>query len=315
VLFQAGKSGTGYLIDEATMETGDAAVYQHEVCAGHGSFGGDSFANGVIYIPCENGTQALSYDQQAQTFTPLWQAGAADAVGPPIVSAGLVWTVATGGFKGGGTTLYGLEPATGKPRYGITLPSPVIDHFASPSAAGGRVLVSTGTNVSAYRVAQGEQLPPKEEPTETAPPTVSTRIAATDPEPPSPVARLRHTHLHASAKGRVRVALRCPASSKPCHGAIALQARFVLTATQGNRRANRTILIELAQARFGPAHGDFSLTLHLDRKAMAHLRRHKGRLSLFVTIAAPGAPTRQATATLTLIAGWKSPKGSSHARA
>ena len=105
---------------------------------GRGSFGGDAFANGVLYIPCKNGVQALAYDEQARTFTPLWQ-GPSDAFGPPIVSAGLVWTVATGGFSGGGTTLYGLEPSTGIPRYTETLPSPVDDHFASPSAAGGRL--------------------------------------------------------------------------------------------------------------------------------------------------------------------------------
>jgi polyvinyl alcohol dehydrogenase (cytochrome) len=306
LLFQAGKTAIGYLIDEQTM----SSLYSAPVCRNNGgfggSFGGDSFANGVIYMPCENGTQALSYDQQAHTFTLLWQAGPKDAVGPPIVSAGLVWMIATGGFEGRGKTLYGLDPATGKPRYTVTLPSPVIDHFASPSAAGGRLFVSTGTSVSAYQVAKlvpGEQPSSKEpskESTKTAGPAGSTSIAATKGSRPLPpmAARLRHTHLHASAKGRVKVTLRCPVSSMPCHGTITLQARFALTAAHGHR-ANRTILIELAQTRFGPARGDFSLTLHLDHKAMAHLRRHKDRLSLLVTISAPGAPTRQVTAVLT----------------
>ena len=42
-----------------------------------------------------------------------------------------------------GRRLYGLDPTTGIPRYTETLPSPVIDHFASPSAAGGRLFVAT----------------------------------------------------------------------------------------------------------------------------------------------------------------------------
>ena len=152
MIFQAGKNGTGYLIDAATMGEGAPAVYSAQVCKGSGSFGGDSFAGGVIYIPCTNGTMALAYDAAARTFTPLWQ-GPSDAFGPPIVSAGLVWTVATGGFNGGGTKLYGLDPASGEPRYTLTLPSPVTDHFGSPSAAGGRLFLATGSTLTAYQTA------------------------------------------------------------------------------------------------------------------------------------------------------------------
>jgi len=42
LLFQAGKDGVGYLIDEATMESDAPAAYSHEVCAKRGSFGGDA---------------------------------------------------------------------------------------------------------------------------------------------------------------------------------------------------------------------------------------------------------------------------------
>jgi IPT/TIG domain len=158
LLFQAGKNGTGYLIDEQTLGTGAGAVYSHQVCAGHGSFGGDAYAAGVIYIPCTSGAQALSYDQGARTFTPLWQ-GPSNAFGPPILSGGLAWVLATGGFQGGGTTLYGLDTATGAARYTETLPSPVADHFASPSAGGGRLFVATGSSVTAYQIAQIAQVP------------------------------------------------------------------------------------------------------------------------------------------------------------
>ena len=295
LLFQAGKSGTGYLIDETTM----SSVYSAPVCSKHGgfsgSFGGDSFAAGVIYIPCENGTQALSYDQQARTFAPLWQAEQQDAVGPPIVSAGLVWTVATGGFNGGGTTLYGFDPATGQPRYIVTMPSPTIDHFASPSAAGGRLFVSTGSSVSAYQVAEpaaGEP-PPKESPKE-----ISKAGAPLPAETTAPL--LLHTHLHASSNGNVRVRLRCTGNAGACRGTITLQARFVVAAKRGAHRGGRTVLSKLAEARFGPTHGDFGLTLHINRHTMARLRHHKGRVSLVVRISAPGASTRQTPAVLTL---------------
>ncbi len=330
LLFQAGKDGVGYLIDEATMGSGAAAVYHHEVCAGHGSFGGDSFAGGVLYIPCVNGTQALEYDQAAQTFTPLWQ-GPADAFGPPIVSAGVVWTVATGAFKGGGSTLYGLDPSTGTPRYTETLPSPVIDHFGSPSAAGGRLFVATGCSVVAYQISQlpppatgantnpvpcpssegpgGEgETPGGENKTPPGENNSAGNSSRSETPAPTPVnvngpptargaVRLLHAHLHAGAGGGVRVALRCVAST-PCRGKVALQAQFRVSPPKGHGHSH-TVLIDLAQARFGPALGNFGVRLRLTPKGVAHLRRHRGRLSLLVTITATGGPAQKITAVLT----------------
>lgn len=329
LLFQAGKDGVGYLVDESTMETGAVAIYNHQVCHEHsgfsGSFGGDALAGGVIYIPCENGMQALAYSQSEKTFTPLWQ-GPSDAVGPPIVSAGLVWTIATGGFNGGGTTLYGLDPANGSPRYTETLPAPVIDHFASPSAAGGRLFVSTGTSVSAYRVAEltpveeppyeepqeepqeepANENPTKEEPgREVAKETVITSAAPGSTlafTPPAfalqTVPLLLHTHLRVSGKDNVSIALRCNPNSKSCQGTIALQARFAVARGRAHKHI-RTVLVGLAHAHFGPFTGDLLLTLHLNPRAMDHLRNHKDRLSLRVTISSPGAHTRQVVASLT----------------
>jgi PQQ-like domain len=314
LLFQAGKSATGYLIDEATMKS----VYSAPVCDTNegfgGSFGGDAFAGGTIYMPCENGTQALAYDPQAQTFTPLWQSEAQDAVGPPIVSGGLVWTIATGRFKGGGRTLYGLDPTTGKPRYTITMPTPVIDHFASPSAAGGRLFVASGSCITAYRIAQlpaGEAGPgqagcalPGEPPGSPAGgPGAGAGAQSPAPGAGAPVAqnglvvRLRGAHLHVSRRGLSRVGLRC---SAPCRGTIELQARL------GHTPHGRPVLIGLGAARFGPARGDFDVALRLRRRAMAHLRRHGGRLSLVVRIAVASAPTQRVGAVLTL-AGARQP--------
>jgi outer membrane protein assembly factor BamB len=279
VLFQAGKNGLGYLIDEAQMPSGAPALYSHQVCAGHGSFGGDAYANGVIYLPCTNGVQALVYDQAARAFTPLWQ-GPASAVGPPIVSAGLIWSAATGGSKGGGTKLYGLDPSTGAPRYVETLPSPITDHFGSPSAGGGRLFLATGSSVSAYTVA-------------TIPPSVQAPPAAGPPPPTHhrsvTSAILLYRRLHVGSHGRVRLALRCIAAPEPCRGTLTLQARFLLTAHRGGRRVPRVLLITLVRSSFGPARGDFIRTLRLDASARAHLRLHPAGLALRVTIVcAPG---------------------------
>lgn len=290
LLFQAGKDGVGYLIDEATMNSDHTAVFKAQVCKGDGSFGGDAFAGGVLYIACTNGTQALAYDETARTFTALWQ-GPSDAFGPPIVSAGLVWTVATGAFKGGGTKLYGLEPSTGSPRYTETLPSPVIDHFASPSAAGGRLFVASGSNVTAYQVAQLPPTPSGSTNTTSAP----TGLNMVKAEAPTLLLR---TRLRASRTGIVHLALRCTIKPGSCKGTVAIRAILIVKRGSGHHRVFRTVLVLLASKSFSLKKGDFSLTMHLDRRATTILRRHHDHLSVQVRISAPGYLARRVRAVL-----------------
>jgi polyvinyl alcohol dehydrogenase (cytochrome) len=310
VLFQAGKTGVGYLIDESTM----SSVFSAPVCSENGgfsgSFGSDSFvaggAGGTIYVACENGTQALSYDQGARTFAPLWQAEQQDAVGPPIVSAGAVWTVATGGFEGGGTTMYGFDPASGQARYFVALPSPVIDHFASPSAAGGRLFVATGSSVTAYRVTQlaaGESAAAPGNgvvaPSSLGPTT--TKSFSAPVQVPVPVV-LHGTHLHASARGVVRVALRCVLPAGGCSGTVALRAKILSTTGKGRHVVRRTSTVTLARKRFGPIGGSFAVRVGLGKHALALLRRHHGHLGVTVEIFAPGHSTLRVDGVLTLAA-------------
>jgi hypothetical protein len=267
-------------------------VYSGQVCAGAGSFGGDSYAGGVIYMPCTNGVQALSYNAVSRSFTPLWQ-GPKDAFGPPIVSAGLVWDVASGGFSGGGTKLYGLDPASGAVRYTETLPSPVADHFASPSAGGGRVLVSTGSTVSAFQV--GTVIP-------SAPGIVGPGGTAIPlgsvARPKSTLGVLVKTKLHADRKGRVRVVLRCPPAVSTCRGAVGLAALLTVHVGHGRHRHRSILRVRLAHTSFGARHGQFSLTLRLGEKARALLHRHHGKLRVSVTIALANVSTHRVAASL-----------------
>jgi polyvinyl alcohol dehydrogenase (cytochrome) len=289
LVFEAGKNGTGYLLDQSALAGGGTTVFSHQVCGGSGSFGGDSYLAGIIYMPCINGTQALSYDASARTFTPLWK-GPADAFGPPILSAGLLWTVATGGFSGGGTKLYGLDPATGAVRYTETLPSPVIDHFASPSAAGGRLLVSTGSTVSAFQTAA---LTPVE---------ASTLGPSPTGHPPVPIAAksllaLLSTRLHAGARGLVRLLIRCPASLS-CRGGVTMRTA-VRIPVRGAHHRTRLVHLEIAHASFAGRRGQFTLVLHLGSKARKLLRRGHHRLKVTLTLSLTGISARKVDATLT----------------
>ena len=317
LLFQAGKNGKGFLIEEATMGSGAPAVFSGEVCENHGSFGGDSYALGVIYIPCTSGMQALAYKQAEKKFAVLWH-GPPDAFGPPIVSGGLVWDVASGGFHGGGQTLYGLDPSTGKPVYTETLPSPVIDHFASPSAAGGRLFVATGCSVTAYQISQnpagGEVAPsgagdvgcpPNIPPVQSNPPGTTPPVAAPGASSGAsasalvaPTPSLLHTVLKATAGGRVKLALRCAARVGHCRGTVALAAKITVTTRRHDRQVRRVVLVALARAPFSHARGDFTVTIQLSASARAHLRRHGGRLALAVTISSPASRTRVVSAVL-----------------
>ena len=281
LLFQAGKTGTGYLIDEATMSSGAAAVYSHQVCNGSGSFGGDSYSGGVIYMACTNGTMALAYDAGARTFTPLWQ-GPADAFGPPILSAGLVWTLATGGFSGGGKKLYGLDPATGKPRYTLTLPSPITDHFGSPSAAGGRVYVASGATITAYQTAV---LTPLEGPLLAVPGT-GTGAKPLTSTPAAAVPALLVTRLRAGEHGLVKLRLRCPAG-RTCTGTVTLRALF----TRRVHGHAKVLRVAIGHVAFAGRRGTFVVALRLNRTGRALLRRHRHRLRVSVTLALAGGAT------------------------
>jgi outer membrane protein assembly factor BamB len=271
LLFQAGKNGTGYLIDTATIQAGAAAVYSAPACGGHASFGGDAYAAGVIYVACSNGAQALAYNQAARSFAPLWK-GPGDAAGPPIVSAGLVWVIATHGASPG-SRLYGLDPATGVPRYTEPLPSAAVDHFASPSAAGGRLFLASGSSVTAFQIAA---LPPGSAPTGPPPPPAQAPGSSShDPL----AATLASASLTVSASGKLVVKVRCPSAVSVCRGVVVLRTlKAVLArAAEGSgafgARARRVFLL-LATGTFSVPGGHVkALTLRLGPRARRLLSR------------------------------------------
>lgn len=300
VLFQAGKKGTGYLL-ASTIEGAGAALYEGQVCKGARSFGGDAYAAGVIYVGCQNGVQALSYDGQAHTFAELWQ-GPPDAFGAPILAAGTVWSVATGGFKGGGTKLYGLDPASGAVRYSETLPSGVTDHFATPSAAGGLLFVATGASVTAYRIERAQPTAPSSSPAGSGPAPPSSWANAKAPSEPSTAAhgtagraKLARRRLRVGADGRLRIPLRCSPAGRICRGTITLRAEVPVSEAS----AQRTVTITLLHTRFGPGSGSFQLRRRLSTQARAHLSLHHNRLRLRVTIAGPDGIGRNTDALMT----------------
>ncbi len=145
----AGKSRIIYLLDgahlggighqEATLgATGDAIM--GSACSDDID-GGAAVVGTTVYLPCLAGTIAVRATSSPPALHLLWSSGVGG--GPPIVAAGLVWTIGQDGV------LYGLDPATGKVRQQVTIGVPA-NHFPTPSVADGLLLAPAADNVVAF---------------------------------------------------------------------------------------------------------------------------------------------------------------------
>jgi outer membrane protein assembly factor BamB len=147
MLFVDGKDGVGRLISAAALGTA-GQVFSAPVCSSGGAFGASLYHAGVIYVPCAGGLTAVSLAPNSSSFAALSSfAAPAGASGPPIFAGGLVWST---GWRSS-QILYGLDPGTGVVRFQEKMGT--FDHFATPSAGGGRLFVAAGAKVSALRIA------------------------------------------------------------------------------------------------------------------------------------------------------------------
>ena len=104
--------------------------------------GGHADAGMIVYLPCTGGTIAVKAVSSPPALHLLWTATVGG--GPPIVAAGLVWTIGQNG------RLYGLDPATGKARQQATIGLPA-NHFPTPGIGAGLMLAPSARNVIAFR--------------------------------------------------------------------------------------------------------------------------------------------------------------------
>jgi outer membrane protein assembly factor BamB len=114
--------------------------------------GGAAVVGTTVYLPCLAGTIAVRVTSSPPALRLLWSSGVGG--GPPIVAAGLVWTIGQDGV------LYGLDPATGQVRQQVTIGVPA-NHFPTPSMADGLLLAPSRDNVVAFATpASGTAAPP-----------------------------------------------------------------------------------------------------------------------------------------------------------
>jgi outer membrane protein assembly factor BamB len=104
--------------------------------------GGGAVLGSTAYLPCITGTIAIRVGSTTPSIDILWHASTGG--GPPIIAAGLVWSIGQDGV------LYGYDPTTGAIRRQVTI-GQAANHFPTPSVGDGLFLVPTATQVIAFR--------------------------------------------------------------------------------------------------------------------------------------------------------------------
>jgi outer membrane protein assembly factor BamB len=103
--------------------------------------GGASVVGRTVFLPCMSGIVAVQASAAPGSIHVLWRSRTGG--GPPIVAAGLVWTIGQDGV------LYGLDPSTGtvKQRASIGVPT---NHFPTPSTGSGILVATSADHVVAF---------------------------------------------------------------------------------------------------------------------------------------------------------------------
>jgi outer membrane protein assembly factor BamB len=163
-VLQVGKSSTAYLLNQSGLG-GISHPAELSVC-GSDADGGDAISGSVVYVPCGNGVEAV---QTSPALSMQWQTSSG-AHGSPITAGGLVWSI-------GGSTLYGLNPASGAPVWSVSVGGQA-NHFPTPSVGDGLLLAPNTDQVVAFSGSAGIPGPPSPPPP--APPNSSYWLVASD---------------------------------------------------------------------------------------------------------------------------------------
>jgi hypothetical protein len=139
-VFQAGKGGTGYLLDSNHLGGVGGQAFKRPIPGGCYAIGATAYRAPLVYLPCDHGLVAVR--PRAASFDIAWRSGPRFRSGSPIV-AGLVWDL---DFEGG--FLWGLDAGTGAVRQKVAIG--VGEHFTSLSSSAGRLYVPAKRNLFAF---------------------------------------------------------------------------------------------------------------------------------------------------------------------
>jgi outer membrane protein assembly factor BamB len=138
-VFQAGKSGTAYVLRRDHLGGIGGQVSKATVCK---SFGGTAQRLDVVYVPCTDGVRAVRVDAKGRMHV-LWHAAAAVA-GSPTYGGGRIFSLdATGGV------LHALSLTTGRTTQSVAVGA--TSRFATVAEYGRTVYVPTLSGLTVVR--------------------------------------------------------------------------------------------------------------------------------------------------------------------
>lgn len=139
-VFVVGKEGVAYLLTAGKLGEIGGEITSKHLCSG--AYGGTSFVESTVYVPCTDGLYAVNVSSSA--IDVRWHV-THPADGSPIVAAGAIWVV-----EPSSGTLFALDPASGKQLYSTRLGGAT--RFGTPAATDGYVVAPAGRKVVAVSV-------------------------------------------------------------------------------------------------------------------------------------------------------------------
>lgn len=106
---------------------------------GSGAFGAAATLGSMAFVPCSDALVGVRI--AGDRIEVAWRLPG--GAGPPIVAAGVVWSLGHDG------RLTGVDTESGTVRFSTQLSTPV-SRFVSLAAAGGRLFVADGTKIAAF---------------------------------------------------------------------------------------------------------------------------------------------------------------------
>ncbi|MEO8899564.1 MAG: FG-GAP-like repeat-containing protein [Candidatus Dormibacter sp.] len=142
--FIVGKSGNGYLLNNASLGGIGHQLVVHRVCSATNDavFGSLAYANGVVYVPCRDGLTAVGINGTSTDFAVNWHNSTDVVDHPPTVAGGLIWAVTPDGG-----TLLGFN-TSGQKVHSFAIGGST--HFATPTAANGQLYVAANNVVEEF---------------------------------------------------------------------------------------------------------------------------------------------------------------------
>ncbi|HTT91642.1 MAG TPA: PQQ-binding-like beta-propeller repeat protein [Acidimicrobiales bacterium] len=163
LLFVAGKGdgndSLGYVMTEGHLGGVGRGAFTGHLCPNSGNppdvYGANATAtlrSGLnaqifVYAACGSGTEAVLVTPSPPSFHDVWAPSSGSPNGPPIVAGGVVWAL-----DWDNNILYGMNPRTGNVL--LTRNTENLDHFATPGAGDGMLLVPTQEGVEAFRAVE-----------------------------------------------------------------------------------------------------------------------------------------------------------------